>query len=58
MGIFPDAKGQPINKSKGRSGQISNPSEILWVSLLPARKKKIQSKIKAVEWLQHYLLIF
>ena len=28
------------------------------MSLLPARMKKIQSKIKELEWSQHYLLIF
>ena len=31
---------------------ISNPSEILWVYLLPARMKKIQSKMKELEWSQ------
>ena len=28
------------------------------MSLLPARMKRIQSKMKALEWSQHYLLIF
>ena len=28
------------------------------MSLLPARIKKIQSKMKALEWSQHYSLIF
>ena len=46
MGIFPDAQGQVTHKSLVGSCQISNPSEILWVSLLPARMKKIQSKMK------------
>ena len=36
---FPDAKGQLIPQSKIRSSRISNPSKILWVSLLPARMK-------------------
>ena len=31
---------------------------MLWVSLLPGRMKRIQSKMKALEWSQHYLLIF
>ena len=58
MGIFPDAQGQLTPQSKVRSGRISNPSKILWVSLLPARMKKIQSKMKELEWSQHYSLIF
>ena len=58
MGIFSDALGQLTHKSLIGSCQISNPSEILWLSLLPARMKKIQSKIKALEWSQHYSLIF
>ena len=37
MGIFSDAQGQVTYKSLIGSCQISNPSEILWVSLLPAR---------------------
>ena len=31
---------------------------LLWLSLLPARMKKIQSKRKALEWSQHYQSIF
>ena len=54
MEIFPNAKGQVTHKSFVRYCSISNPSEILWVSLLPARMKKIQSKMKAIEWSQHY----
>ena len=46
MGIFSDAQGQVTHKSLIGSCQISNPSEILWVFLLPARKKKIQAKNK------------
>ena len=44
MGIFPDAQGQLTQKSFVGYCPILNPSEILWVSLLPARIKKIQSK--------------
>ena len=44
MGIFPDAQGQLTHKSLVGSCQISNPFEILWLSLLPARIKK--NKIK------------
>ena len=58
MGIFPDAQGQLTPQSKVWSGRISNPSEILCVSLLPARMKKIQLRMKALEWSQHYSLIF
>ena len=49
-GDFPDAQGQQTPQFKFPSGQISNPSENLWVSLLPARMKKIQSKVKTLEW--------
>ena len=37
MGIFPDAQGQLTHKSLVGSCRISNPFEILWLSLLPAR---------------------
>ena len=46
MGIFPDAQGQLTSQSMDRSYQIANPSEILWLSPLPARIKKNQSKTK------------
>ena len=55
---FSDAQGQLTPQSKLWSGQISNPSEVLWLSLIPARMKKIQSKMKALERSQHYILIF
>ena len=45
MGIFPDAQGQVTRKSLVRSCRISNPFEILWLSLLPARIKKNKSKM-------------
>ena len=47
MGIFPDAQGQLTPHSFVRSGRISNLSEMLWMFLLPASIKKIQSKMKA-----------
>ena len=53
MGIFLDAQGQVTHKSLIGSCQISHPS-----ALLPARMKKVQSKMKALEWSQHYSLIF
>ena len=44
MGIFPDAQGQLTLQSTVRSSQISNSSKTLWLSSLPAKMKKIQSK--------------
>ena len=38
-------------------GLVSNLSQALWLYLLPARTKKIQSIKKALEWSQHYSLI-
>ena len=46
MGIFPDAQGKLTPQSLVRSGPISNSFEMLWVSLLPDRMKKIRSKVK------------
>ena len=54
MGIFPDAQGQLTPQSFVRSGRISNLSEMLWMFSLPASMKKIQSKMKALEWSQHF----
>ena len=54
MGIFPDAKGQLTHKSLVRSCRISNPFEILWLSLLPAKIKKNKSKTKELEWSQGF----
>ena len=58
MGIFSDAQGQLTPESTVRSGQISNSFEILWLSCLPAKMKKIRSKIEALECSQHYTSIF
>ena len=58
MGIFPDAQGQLTPQSLVRSGQISNSSEMLWMSLLPRSMKKIRSKMMVLEWTQHYTAIF
>ena len=52
MGIFPDTQGQLIPQSLIRAVPISNSFEMLWMSLLPARMKKIRSKMKALEWSQ------
>ena len=54
MGIFPDAQGQATHNSLVGSCRTLKPSKILWVSLLPAIRKKIQSKMKALERSQHY----
>ena len=56
MGIFPDAQGQLTHKSLVQSCRISkfNPFEILWLSSLPARIKKNQSKMKELEWSQDF----
>ena len=55
MGIFPDAQGQLTLQSMVGSGQISNSSKILWLTSLPAKMKKIRSKMKALECSQHYI---
>ena len=54
MGIFQIAQGQLTLQSLVRSGRISNSSEILWMFSLPASIKKIRSKMKALEWTQHF----
>ena len=58
MGIFPDAQGQLTPQSLVRSGRISNSSEMIWMSSLPANMKNIRSKLKALDWTQHYTAIF
>ena len=54
IGIFPDAQGQLTPQSLVRFGRISNSSKMLWMFLLPASMKKIRSKMKALEWTQHF----
>ena len=46
MGIFTDAQGQLTPQSLVQSGRISNSSEMLWMSLLPASMKKIRRRFK------------
>ena len=58
MGIFFDAQGQLTPQSMVKSSRNSNESEILWLSSLPARMKKIRSKMKALECLQDYMSSF
>ena len=57
MGIFPDAQAQLTPQSLVRYGRIWNSSEMLCMSSLPASMKKTRSKMKALECLQHFLLI-
>ena len=54
MGIFPNAQGQLTHKSFVEYCPISNPSKILWLSSLPAKIKKNQSKMKELEWSQGF----
>ena len=44
-----DAQGQLTLQSVVESGRNSNSSKLLWLSLLSARMKKIQSKMKELE---------
>ena len=55
MGIFQITQGQLTAQSLVRSGRISNSSEIFSLFSLPASMKKIRSKMKALEWTQHFL---
>ena len=54
MGIFPEAQGKLTPQSLVRSSRISNSSEMFWMFSLPASMKKIRSKMKALEWSQHF----
>ena len=36
------------------SGENSKTSKLLWLSILPARLKKIHPKMKALAWSQHF----
>ena len=58
MQIFYDAQGKLTPQSMVGSTLNPNSSKLLWLSLLPARMKKIQSKMKAlVEWSQQCYII-
>ena len=54
IGIFPDPQGQLTPKSLIGYCGISNSSKILQLSLLSARIKKSQSKMKELEWSQDF----
>ena len=45
LGIFPHDQGQLTLRSMVGYGRISNSSETLWLSSLPAKIKKIGSKM-------------
>ena len=51
---FSDAQGQITPESVVVSGQNLNSYKSLCVSLLPARIKMMQTKMKELEWSQHF----
>ena len=51
---FSHAQGQLTPKSVMESCRNSNPSKLLWLTLLPARRKKIHWKMKVLERSQHF----
>ena len=53
MGIFPDAKESVVGSDRN-----ANSVETLWLSPIPAKMKKIQLNMKALEWPQDYKSIF
>ena len=57
MQIFYGAQGKLNPQSEVGSTLNSNSSNLLWLFLLPARMKKIQSKMKALEWLKQCYII-
>ena len=55
---FSHSQGQITLQSRVESGSNLNSSEMLWLSLLLPSMKKIRSKLKALEWPQHKIMIF
>ena len=55
---FSNIQGQLTPQLRVESGSNSNSSMMLGLSLFLPRKKKIQSKLKALEWPQYKILIF
>ena len=51
---FSDAHGQLPLKSVMESCRKSNPSKLSWLTLLPAKMKKIHWKMKVLEWSQRF----
>ena len=58
MGILRFAQGQLTQQPLVRSAPNSNSVQMLWLSSLPKRMKKIQSKKKALELPHDIMLIF
>ena len=54
MGIFLNAQEQVTHKPWLDHAEFQTPADILWISLLPARIKKIYPKMKVLEWSQHF----
>ena len=55
---FYDAQWQFNQQSKVDSTSGLNSSKFLWLPLLPERMKKIQSKVRTLEWSQQYPSVF
>ena len=55
--IFYYAQGKLTPESEVGSTLNSNSSKLLWLALFPARMKKIQSKMKVLEWSQQCYII-
>ena len=51
---FSHAQGQLTPKSVMEYRRNSNRSKLLWLTLLPARMKKIHWKMKVLEWSQRF----
>ena len=51
---FSDTQGQLTPKSVMEFRENSNPYKLLWLTLLPARMKKIHWKMKVLEWSQRF----
>ena len=58
MQMFYDAQGKLTPQSEVGSTLNSNSSKLLWLSSLPARMKKIKSKMKMLEWSQQCYIIY
>ena len=52
--VFSDAQGQLTTQLAMEFCRNSNSSKLLWLSSLAATMKKIQSKMKALEWKQNF----
>ena len=53
-----DAQGKLTLQLVVGCGRKSNSFKLLCMSLLPVRMRKIHSKMKVLEWSQHYQSIF